>query len=248
MSSSTHSSTAGFISIVGAGPGDPELITVKGKQRIQACDCLLYDSLVDERLLEWVKPNCELVCVGKRSGRHSMEQIAINKILVELALKGNHVVRLKGGDPFIFGRGGEEIGAIQKLKIDFEVIPGVSAGIAAAASLSLPLTHRERASTLMFITGHEDPIKHRPRINWKDLVVTNSTLVIYMGMKHLKDIVEQLLAAGKAPNTPVAVVEWVSTERERQHRGVLVSLPADVGRLKMGAPAIVIIGDVLGVD
>jgi uroporphyrin-III C-methyltransferase len=246
MSDSSNKQHArGFVSIVGAGPGDPELITVKGRSRIEVCDCLLYDYLVDERVLDWVKPGCQVICVGKRSGRHSMEQSAINALMVELAASRNHVVRLKGGDPFIFGRGGEEILALRARGLEFEIIPGVTAGVAAAASLALPLTHRERASTLMFVTGHEDPVKHRPRINWKDVVVTNSTLVIYMGMKHLPDIVAELLAAGKAPQTPVAVVEWVSTQRERQYRGVLAELPQQAAALGLAAPAIVIIGDVL---
>jgi len=235
----------GFISIVGAGPGDPELITVKGKDRIQTCDCLMYDYLVDERLLEWVKEGCELICVGKRIGRHSTDQVTINRWMVELASQGKHVVRLKGGDPFVFGRGGEEILAIQEKGLKFEIIPGITAGIAAAASLALPLTHRERASTLMFVTGHEDPEKQRPRIDWKEVVTTHSTLVIYMGMKHLSRIVDELLRAGKSAETPVAVVEWVSTEKERRHLGILKDLPADVERLQLASPAIVIIGEVL---
>jgi len=236
------------VSIVGAGPGDPELITVKGKDRIERADCLMYDYLVDERLLAWVKPECELICVGKRSGMHSMDQGTINRILVEMANKGMHVVRLKGGDPFVFGRGGEEILTIQRYGINFEIIPGITAGIAAAASLALPLTHREIASTLMFVTGHEDPEKHRPRINWKDVVVTNSTLVVYMGMKHLREIAEELLNAGKNPQTPAAIVEWVSTERERRHIGVLETIAEDAVTLHLGAPSVVIIGDVLNAD
>jgi len=245
--SSNHQSAplGGFISIVGAGPGDPELITVKGKSRIEQCDCLLYDYLVDERLLEWVKDGCELICVGKRSGRHSMEQKVINTIMVDLAVAGKRVVRLKGGDPFVFGRGGEEIVAIQKAGLSYEVIPGITAGIAAAASLSLPLTHRERASTLMFITGHEDPLKKKPRINWREVVVSNSTLVIYMGMKHLSDIVSKLLQAGKPAETRAAVVEWVSTERERKHICSLAELPEMVQSMGFAAPSVVIIGDVL---
>lgn len=246
MVSNSSIPSGGFVSIVGAGPGDPDLITVKGKGRIEACDCLLYDYLIDEHLLSWVKQGCEVICVGKRSGMHSMEQQRINQLIVAFADQGKHVVRLKGGDPLIFGRGGEEILAMRERGISFEIIPGVTAGIAAAASLAKPLTHRERASTLMFVTGHEDPLKHRPRINWKDVVVTNSTLVIYMGMKHLGDIVEQLLDAGKPPETPVAVIEWVSTPRERQHCGILRNLPLDVQRLQLGPPSIVIIGDVLG--
>ena len=233
---------------MGAGPGDPDLITVKGRSRIESCDALLFDYLVDDRLLTWAKPGCEQICVGKRSGMHSMEQFRINELMVRLAHEGKNVVRLKGGDPLVFGRGGEEIVVLREQGIPFEVIPGVTAGIAAAASLEQPLTHREQASTLMFVTGHEDPLKHRPRINWNDVVVTHSTLVIYMGMKHLPDIVRELLQAGKPPETPVAVVEWVSTDRERQHRGVLVDLPRDVQRLQLGAPSIVIIGDVLRFD
>ena len=235
----------GRVSIVGAGPGDPDLITVKGKERITNCDCLLYDYLVDERLLEWVKEGCELVCVGKRSGMHSMEQEMINRILVDKAQSGKFVVRLKGGDPFVFGRGGEEVTTVKSRGIPFEVIPGVTAGVAAASSLALPLTHREHASTLMFVTGHEDPLKKRPRIDWKHLVINNSTIVLYMAMKHLGDIVEELIEAGKDPATKVAVVQWVSTPRERQHICDLRSVVEDVKLKEMASPSIVIIGDVL---
>lgn len=238
-------SKRGKVSIIGAGPGDPELLTIKGKDRISSCDCLLYDYLVDERVLKWVREDCELICVGKRSGMHSMEQEVINRILVEQAKKGKFVVRLKGGDPFVFGRGGEEVTAIKEQGIPYEVIPGITAGIAAASSLSLPLTHREHASTLMFVTGHEDPLKKRPRIDWKSLVINNSTIVLYMGMKHLADIVDELLQAGKDPETAVAVVQWVSTPRERKHVGKLKNLVLDVNTLKLAAPSIVIIGDVL---
>jgi uroporphyrin-III C-methyltransferase len=244
-SNTTNHPLTGRISLVGAGPGDPDLITVKGRNALAGCDCLLYDLLVDERMLEWVKPECELICVGKRPGMHSMPQETINKVLIEHARKGKWVVRLKGGDPFIFGRGGEEIQAIKAFGIPFEVIPGVTSAVAAAASLQKPLTHREKASSLIFVTGHEDPQKHQPRIDWSEVVVSNSTVVIYMGMKHLPEIVASLVKAGKPSQTPCAIVQWVSTPKQKSLETSLEDLCARVTAEGIGSPAIVIIGDVL---
>ena len=236
---------AGIVHIVGAGPGDPGLVTLKAKELIEHCDSLLYDYLVDDRLLDWVKEDCKLICVGKRPGMHSMEQAAIHHLLVEEAKAGREVVRLKGGDPLIFGRGGEEVVALQKEGIAVDVIPGITSGIAAASRLLKPLTHREHASTLLFLTGHEDPLKHRPRIDWKQVVVDNSTIVLYMGMKHLEDISNQLMQAGKDPETPAAILQWVTTPKEKIVKTKLGDLAAQAVEHQMAAPAIVIIGSVL---
>jgi uroporphyrin-III C-methyltransferase len=236
----------GKVTIVGAGPGDPELITVKGLRAMEQCDVLLYDYLVDERILVHLRTDCERVCVGKRPGMHSMEQSAINQLLIQYARKGFQVVRLKGGDPFIFGRGGEEVEALKQEGIRVEVIPGITAALAASASLQIPLTHRDHASSLLFVTGHEDPEKHEPQIDWQRLQAPDSTIVLYMGMKHLARISEELIVRGRSPHTPVVVLQWISTPNERTLRSTLRAVADDAVAGGFGAPAVVIIGNVLG--
>jgi uroporphyrinogen III methyltransferase/synthase len=236
---------AGKVVMVGAGPGDPELITVKGRAYLEACDCVLYDALLDPVMLEWTRPDCERVCVGKRSGNHSLDQVHINCLLLEKARGGRLVVRLKGGDPFIFGRGGEELAALREAGVEVEVVPGVTAAVAAAAALQQPLTHRDHASVLVLATGHEDPLKEREGVDWRLFGSSDATVVLYMGMKHLASIARQMMDAGRSADTPVAVVEWVSTARERHLFSRLGSVAADCMRQNIQAPSVVWIGEVL---
>ncbi len=238
-------SVKGMVSIVGAGPGDPELITVKGQKRIATAQVILYDYLLDEQLLAGAPSTCEIICVGKRSGLHSQEQSVINALLVRYAKQGKRVVRLKGGDPFIFGRGGEEVKTLRTQDIPFEVVPAVTSALGAAASLQNSLTHRERASSLIFATGHEDPEKGAPTIDWKHLHIPNSTLVLYMAMKHLPTIVEQLLKAGKSKDTPVAIVQWATMPQEQKLISTLDRVVDAIEQSEISSPAIVIIGRVL---
>lgn len=238
-------SPLGIVSIVGAGPGDPELITVKGKKRIETAEVILYDYLLDEQLLADAQANCEIICVGKRSGLHSQEQSVINALLVKHAKLGKRVVRLKGGDPFIFGRGGEEVKTLRAENILFEVVPAVTSALGAAASLQNSLTHREYASSLIFATGHEDPEKGVPTIDWKRLNIPNSTLVLYMAMKFLRTIVEQLLESGKSVDTPMAIVQWATMPQEQKLQTTLEKAVSDVEKSGISSPAIVIIGEVL---
>src|SRR6266498_5730364 len=198
-------SEPGTVYLVGAGPGDPGLITVAGLQRLKEADVIVYDRLVNEAMLSEARPDAELVFVGKIAGE-SHDQEAINRLLIEGARDGNRVVRLKGGDPFVFGRGGEEAEALREAGIPFEVVPGVTSAIAVPAYSGIPVTHRGLASTFAVITGHEDPEKPESSIDWPKLATAVDTLVFLMGAKQLPEIVHKLIANGRMPETPVAVI------------------------------------------
>ncbi len=177
--------TPGFVSLVGAGPGDPELLTLKGLRRLQQADAVVYDALANDVLLDHCRPDVERHYVGKRAGTHCRSQNEINALLVDLASVGRNVVRLKGGDPFVFGRGGEEAESLENAGIPWEVVPGVSSGIAAPAYAGIPLTHRDWSSSVVFVTGHEDSSRVTGRVDWEGLGLSVDTLVIYMGVHQI---------------------------------------------------------------
>lgn len=238
MNSAVHT-----VSLVGAGPGDPELITVRGLKRLQAADVIVHDELVGKELLSHAAPGAELIYVGKRCGNHAMEQERINALLVERALAGKRVVRLKGGDPFIFGRGGEEMAELVRSGVPVEVIPGVTAAAAAGAASGVPLTHRELSSGVIFLTGHERPDKPESAIDWQALARTRMTLCIYMGVKKISLIAEQLIAGGLEGDTPVAIVSRATWGDQSQLFATLGELSRGEHR-EVAAPALAIIGEV----
>jgi uroporphyrinogen III methyltransferase / synthase len=235
----------GTVYLVGAGPGDPGLITVKGRECIQKADVLIYDYLASPTLLRHANTKAEMIYVGKKGGDHTLSQEGINNLIVEKAKTGAIVTRLKGGDPFIFGRGGEEAEVLIQAGIPFEIVPGVTSAIAAPAYAGIPLTHRKFTSTVAFITGHEDPNKNNSNIDWASLARGIGTLVFLMGVKNLPDIVEQLIKNGKSPETPVALVRWGTTSRQKTVSGNLSDIVERVRAAKLKAPAIIIIGDVV---
>ncbi|HKI62186.1 MAG TPA: uroporphyrinogen-III C-methyltransferase [Mariprofundaceae bacterium] len=232
----------GEVALVGAGPGDTGLLTLAGAGLLRNCDAVVFDALVSDDILALVDPGAERIPAGKRGGRPSAEQKDICDTLIRLAEDGKRVVRLKGGDPFVFGRGGEEVSALAEAGIRFRVVPGITSGIAAPAMAGIPLTDRAVNSTLAFITGHE--ASDESRIDWQALVAAFPVLVIYMGTKNLAGIASRLLAAGMDENTPVAILHAVCGLEEKQDFGSLGEAAA--GHLTGESPAIVLIGDVVG--
>jgi len=237
---------APMVYLVGAGPGDPGLITLRGKMLLERAEVLVYDYLASRKLLKYVPKEAELIYAGKRGGvKHTHTQEEINQMLVDRALAGRRVVRLKGGDPFIFGRGGEEIEALVKAGIAFEVVPGVTSATAAATYAGIPITHREYTSTVAFVTGHEDPTKPDSNIAWDKLATGVGTIVVYMGIKNLKPITEKMIKYGRDPLTPVAVVRWASTSEQRTVVGNLKNIAEIVQENNIKPPALVVIGEVV---
>lgn len=236
--------TMGKVYLVGAGPGDPELITVKGLTCIQRADVILYDRLINEELLSYAKPDAELIFCGKLPGCHAMQQETINRALVLHAKKGKTVVRLKGGDPFVFGRGGEEAEALVKHGIEFEIVPGVTSAIAAAAYAGIPVTHREFSSSVAFVTGHRRE-GSGDEIQWESLAKGIDTIAIYMGIQRLSSICSQLMKYGKSPETPAAVIEWGTTSAQRTVTGTLATIAEIAANEQMRNPSMVIIGEVV---
>lgn len=238
--------SSGIVYLVGAGPGDLGLVTFRAKELIERADVLVYDYLVHPDLLTWCRPECEQIYVGKKAGFHALPQEEIEALLVKHAKAGKMVVRLKGGDPFVFGRGGEEARTLANDGIRFEVVPGVTAALAAGAYAGIPLTHRNTSSSLIFLTGHEDPKKHEMQVDWRAYgALKNATLAIYMGMGHLEFILNELIAGGLSPQTPAAVVQWASLGRQRSVAGTAKTLPALVKEAKLGSPAIIFVGEVV---
>ena len=236
---------AGIVYLVGAGPGDPQLITLRGAECLRRADVVVYDALVNVRLLELASPHAECVPAGKRHGQRSMTQEAINQLMVERALAGQCVVRLKGGDPFVFGRGGEEAAALRASGMRYEIVPGVTAGVAAPACAGIPVTHRELASAVAFITGHEDPCKTTSTIDWSALARFPGTLVFYMGVSRLAGLAESLTQHGLAADTPVAVIRWGATPAQKSVTGTLSEIAARVHEAGVCAPAVVVVGRVV---
>ncbi|MGE5728776.1 MAG: uroporphyrinogen-III C-methyltransferase [Gemmatimonas sp.] len=241
--------SSGVVYLVGAGPGDPGLLTVRGRELLASCDTIVYDALVNPLLVDaaWIgrASEAEKIFVGKRGGAPSMEQDAITALLVRLARDGKRVVRLKGGDPMVFGRGGEEAIALAAAGLTFEVVPGVTAGVAAPAYAGIPVTHRGVSTSVTFITGHEDPGKDRDQTDWSALARAGGTLVLYMGVSRLAKIATALIDGGRASDTPAAVIEWGTYPRQRTVTATLASLAEVAAREKIIAPSIAIIGDVV---
>jgi uroporphyrinogen III methyltransferase/synthase len=235
----------GFVHIVGAGPGDPGLITVRGKECIARADVVVYDYLASEQLLEFARPGAELIYAGKIGGRHNHEQWQINDLLVEKALSGKVVTRLKGGDPFIFGRGGEECEALVTAGIPYEIVPGITAATGAAAYGGIPLTHRHVTTSVAFVTGHEDPEKESSDIDWERLSLGSGTIVFYMGIKNLPQITRSLMEHGRPPETPVALIRWGTRPEQQVLTGTLADISDIARKAAFKAPAITIVGEVV---
>lgn len=238
--------SAPMVYLVGAGPGDPNLITIRGKQLLERAEVIIYDYLASRKLLKYVPKDAEFIYAGKRGGtKHTHTQEEINQMLVDRALSGKRVVRLKGGDPFIFGRGGEEIEELVKAGIPFEVVPGVTSATAAATYAGIPITHRQYTSTVAFVTGHEDPTKPDSKIAWDKLATGVGTIVVYMGIKNLESITEKIIRYGRDPQTPVAVVRWASTSEQRTVVGNLENIAEVVKKNNIKPPSLVVIGEVV---
>ena len=236
-------SKMGKVFLVGAGPGDPELITAKGLRAIQQADVILHDALIHPYLVFEINSKAKKIFVGKRQDKHSVSQESIHSIMIEEVSRGNDVVRLKGGDPFIFGRGGEEIMALAQKKITFEIIPGISAGIAAAAGFGIPLTHRDDATSVLFITGHQ--CKTSSEQDWEILAKLQSTLIFYMGVRKLKEIVMGLTRNGKNGTTPIAIVINATLISQKIILSTLDDVMNEIAEHKKVTPAIIIIGTVV---
>ena len=232
----------GKVYIVGAGPGDPELLTLKALRLIKSAEVILYDRLINQEILLFAKPDCELVYVGKEDGKHTIEQEKINELLLRYAHTREVVVRLKGGDPFIFGRGGEEALFLAEHSIEFEVVPGVSSFYSVPAYAGIPITFRGISSSFAVITGHEDPRKERSSIDWESLKGIN-TLIVLMGVSRRKEIARRLIEIGRDPKEPVAFIENGTTERQRVILTDLYELSTNPP--EVSPPAIMVVGEVV---
>jgi len=236
----------GKVYLIGAGPGDPGLITLRGVKCLQEADVVIYDHLANPRLLSHAKPGAELIYAGKKGGEADVTpQEEIGRLLIEKALAGKVVARLKGGDPFIFGRGGEEGLELFQAGIPFEVVPGVTSAIAVPAYAGIPLTHRNYASTVAFLTGHEDPLKDSSAIAWDKVATGIGTLVFLMGVGHLPSIVEKLIKHGRPSETPAAVIQWGTKPEQQTVTGTLETIVALAEARGLGPPAILVVGDVV---
>lgn len=238
--------SSGIVHLVGAGAGDLSLFTLRARELIAAADVLVYDYLVHPEAVKWARPECEVLYVGKQAGCHTVPQEEIEALLVRHAQAGRKVVRLKGGDPYIFGRGGEEARTLAAAGVPFEVVPGVTAALAAGAYAGIPLTLRNVSTSLVLLTGHEDPTKSGSQVDWRSFgALRHTTLAIYMGMGRLAHILDELQAGGLAPDTPAAVVQWASLGRQRSVTGTVADLAARVATAGLAAPAIIFIGEVV---
>jgi uroporphyrin-III C-methyltransferase len=239
------SSSLGKVYLLGAGPGDPGLMTLKGKGLLECADVVIYDALVSPAILEMINPQAEKINAGKRMGRHSLLQEETTHLLIEKAQTHAVVVRLKGGDPFIFGRGGEEMADLVAAGVPVEVVPGITSGIAASAYAGIPLTHRLYSSSVTFVTGHESAGKYKPQVNWQAIAHGSETIVIYMGIHNLPYIVEQLTQAGLDGETPIALVRWGTRPEQEELIGTLATIIQQVEATGFSAPAIAVIGAVV---
>jgi uroporphyrinogen III methyltransferase/synthase len=236
----------GKVYLVGAGPGDPGLLTLRGKELLEHAEVVIYDYLANEEFLKFAPPDAEHIYVGKKGGDHTMSQEEINRLLVEKG-REHMVVRLKGGDPFVFGRGGEEAQVLVTAGVPFEVVPGVTAAIAVPAYAGIPLSHRDYAASMAFITGHErgDKAESESKIAWEKLATGVGTLVFFMGVKNLPEICNSLIAHGRASDTPVAVIRWGTTPEQRTVTGTLQDIADRVAQAKLKPPAITVVGEVV---
>jgi len=235
----------GKVYLVGAGPREPDLVTVRAVECLKKADVVIYDFLAAPELLKLVPEGAETIYVGKKGGSHTVSQDRINEVIVARAKQGRTIVRLKGGDPFIFGRGGEEAEVLAEAGIPFEVVPGVTSAVAAPAYAGIPLTHRLYTSSVAFVTGHEDPTKKQSSIDWSKLATGVGTLVFLMGVKNLANIAEKLMAAGRDPKTPVALVRWGTTPQQTTVVGTLDTIVAKVQAAGLKPPATIVVGEVI---
>jgi len=239
----TEQKTAGEVFLVGAGPGDPELITVKAMRLLQEADAIVYDRLANPALLEYAQTNCDLIYVGKKKDQHSLPQEQICELLAILARCGKNVVRLKGGDPFIFGRGGEEVEHLNEQGINCHIVPGITAAIGCAAATQIPLTHRDHAHAVTFITGHRQ--NGRMYINWDLALQKDSTVVFYMGLSNLPEITSELIARGCSVDMPFAVIAQGTADEQQVLVGTISDIAARVEQHPLPSPALLVMGDVV---
>ncbi|MEG0971117.1 MAG: uroporphyrinogen-III C-methyltransferase, partial [Acidaminococcaceae bacterium] len=235
----------GKVYLIGAGPGDPGLLSIKAMEILQIADAVVYDRLADPRILAYVRPQAEMVYVGKASAQHTMRQPDINQLLVKLAGEGKTVARLKGGDSFVFGRGGEEAIELLAAGLPFEFVPGITSAIAVAEYAGIPVTHRHVATSFAVVTGHEDPTKGESSINWQGLATAVDTLVFLMGVENLTNITKNLIANGRSADTPAAVIRWGTKPEQRTLVTTVGQAAADVAAAKLKPPAIFIVGNVV---
>jgi uroporphyrinogen III methyltransferase / synthase len=235
----------GTVYLVGAGPGDAGLLTMRGAELLGRADVVVYDALVNPDLLRLAPKGAEIIYAGKRAKAHAVPQEELNQLLIAKARAGKCVVRLKGGDPYIFGRGGEEAERLAEAAVPFEVIPGISSVVAGPNYAGIPLTHREHCSSFTVITGHEDPAKNEPAIDWAQVARTPGTKVILMGAERIRQIADQLVAHGLGAGTPVAMVRWGTTGRQQSIQGTLATIADAAVRADFSAPAVTVIGDVV---
>ncbi len=243
QSSAANPDFKGEVYLVGAGPGDPDLLTFKALRLMQKCDVVLYDRLVSEPILDMVRRDAEKIYAGKARAQHSIPQENINQLLVRLAQEGKCVLRLKGGDPFVFGRGGEEIGELIEHNIDFQVVPGITAASGCTSYAGIPLTHRDYSQACIFVTGHQK--EGRVELNWEMLSHSNQTVVFYMGLDNVKRICESLKSHGRASTTPAALIEKGTTSVQRVFIGDLDTLPGIVDANEVRAPTLIVVGEVV---
>lgn len=235
----------GFVYLVGAGPGDVKLITVKGLEVLQKAEVIFYDRLVNPLFLQEADANAELIYCGKLPNRHILRQEVINELLVEKAKQGKVVVRLKGGDPGVFGRVGEEASALNQAGVRYEIVPGITSGIAAPMYAGIPVTHREYGTSFTVVTGHDKSVDGKPTINWRALAVGIDTISFYMGIKNLPHICENLINHGRDPSTQVAVIQWGTTSRQRVVEGTLETIADEVANHGISNPAITLVGNIV---
>ncbi|MDN5309947.1 MAG: uroporphyrin-III C-methyltransferase [Methanolobus sp.] len=235
----------GKVYLVGSGPGDPELLTLKARRLIDSADVVVYDQLPGKMILDSIPAGTEKIDAGKYAGDHTLKQDEINTVIIEKAKEGKNVIRLKGGDPYMFGRGGEEAQELVEAGIEFEIVPGITSAIAVPAYAGIPVTHRDHASMVTFITGHEDPTKEESALDWETLAKFDGTIVIFMGVKMLERNVGELIRNGKDPQTPVALIERGTRPDQRVTVGVLENIASLAEERKVRAPAITVIGNVV---
>ena len=245
MNDNTEKKCLGKVYLVGAGPGDPGLFTLKGKGLLECANVVVYDALVSSAILQMINPQAEKLDAGKRRGRHSLSQEEITQLLITKAQNNAVVVRLKGGDPFVFGRGGEEMADLIKAEIAVEIVPGITSGIAAPAYAGIPLTHRDYSSSVTFVTGHEGAGKYRPIVKWSAIAHGSETIVVYMGIHNLPYIIEQLQLAGLSADTPIALIRWGTRIEQEELIGTLATIVKQVEVSQFTAPAIAVIGEVV---
>jgi uroporphyrinogen III methyltransferase/synthase len=235
----------GTVYLVGAGPGDPGLLTLRGRELLESCDAVVYDDLVNPVLLEFAPRSAERIPVGKRAGLLCLSQDFINGLLIDRAQSGMIVVRLKGGDPFLFGRGGEEAEALNAAGVPWEVVPGVSSALAVPAAAGIPVTHRRLASSVAIVTAHEHPGKSESRLRWEHLAKGADTLVFLMGFTNLEETAARLIDYGRPPDTPAAVIQWGTYSHQRVATGTLDDIARRVQEADLGPPAVLVVGEVV---